>query len=78
MFPCGPTCSFNGQEIPCFCRWSPNVSVTSEILKEVLETLDLYGVSDWEGGTLPFLLLDGHGLRFDLPVLDYITEKTHK
>ena len=76
-FPCGPTCSFKGQEIPCFCRWSPNGSVTSEILKEILETLNFYGVADLEGGTLPFLLLYGHGSRFELPVLDYITEKPH-
>ena len=78
MFPCGPTCTFKGRDIPCFCRWSANGSVTSKILKEILETLDFYGVADREGGTLPFLLLDGHGSRFELPFLDYITEKPHE
>lgn len=78
MFPCGPTCMFKGRDIPCFCRWSANGSVTSKILKEILETLDFYGVADREGGTLPFLLLDGHGSRFELPFLDYITEKPHE
>jgi hypothetical protein len=31
-----------------------------------------------EGGPLPFLLLDGHGSRFQLPFMRYIEDKEHK
>jgi len=39
----------------------------------MLETIDEVGVFDREGtGLNPFLLLDGHGSRFELDFLDYI------
>jgi hypothetical protein len=31
-----------------------------------------------EGGPIPFLLLDGHGSRFQLPFMRYIEDNEHK
>ena len=78
MFPCGPTCSFRGKEVPTFCAWSENGSVTSEILADILRRLDEYEVCDRTNGVKPFLLLDGHGSRFELPFLDYIIDPAHE
>ena len=64
VFPCGPTCHFNGKYIPCFCAWSKNGSVTSHILADILAELDLHEVIERKNGVKPFLLLDGHGLHF--------------
>ena len=74
MFPCGPTCYFQGKEIPSFCAWSENGSVTSQILADILKRLDYYKVCDRKDGVKPFLLLDGHGSHFELPFLDYIVD----
>ena len=78
IFPCGPTCHFNGKDIPCFCAWSKNGSVTSQILADILAELDLHGAIERKNGVKPFLLLDGHGSRFELPFLEYITNPDHE
>ena len=78
IFPCGPTCIFNGKEIPCYCDWSENRSITSPILANILRTLDEYGVCDRGDGVTSFLLLDGCRSRFGLPFLDYICAPKHE
>jgi hypothetical protein len=35
--PFGPTCMFNGKEVPCFCCCSKSGSITSELLVAMLE-----------------------------------------
>jgi len=71
--PQGPHCTFNDKHIPCFCACTENGSITGELLRKMLETIDEIGVFDREGtGLNPFLLLDGHGSRFELDFLDYI------
>jgi len=71
--PQGPECIFNGKHIPTFCCCSENGSITGQLLKEMLTAIDNIGVYDRTGtGLNPFLLLDGHGSRFDLNFLDYV------
>ena len=71
MFPTGPKCKFNGKSIPSLVRWSPSGSITSDILVDALVTLDRHEIFERSCGNerKPFLLLDGHGSRFELPFL---------
>ena len=39
-YPGGPTCVFQGVEVPCLVQWSPKGSITSQILVDILATLD--------------------------------------
>ena len=77
VFPGGPTTQFKGKTIPCFCRWSEKGSVTTEILRDILATFDTLKVFDRSKGKTPCVLLDGHGSRFGLPFLEYITDALH-
>ena len=43
-FPRGTTCTFQENEVPCLTHWSPKGSITSEILVDILGTLDHFGV----------------------------------
>ena len=75
----GPTCNFRGKEVPCFIDCSPKASITSQMLADMLATIDGLGVYEREeGGPTPFLLLDGHHSRLELPFLRYITDKDHE
>ena len=74
-FPGGPVCHFRGKEIPPLVQWSESGSITSEILADALKTLDtleVYPRSD--GHPKPFLLVDGHQSRLQLPFLRYNNE----
>ena len=71
-FPGPPTCRFRGKDIPALVRWNESGSITSEILVEALTTLDMMHVVPRDDGIKPFLLLDGHGSRLELPFLRYI------
>ncbi len=71
-FPMGPTCNVNEVEIPTFCCASENGSITADLLVAMLASIDKLGVFDRTDGVAPFLLLDGHGSRFDLKFLQYI------
>ena len=77
LFPSGPSCRFNDQDIPCLVRWSEKGGITSDILAECLEHIDSYNFFERTEGLSPFLLLDGPGSRFEIPFLDYITNKDH-
>ena len=77
IFTGGPTTKSNGKTIPCFCRWSERGSVTTEILRDILATLDTLQVFDRSKGTTPCVLLDGHASHFGLPFLEYITDILH-
>ena len=76
-FPGGPTCSFQGKDIPCLTQWSPKGSITGEILTDILATLDYHQVFDRSERKKPFLLLDGHGSRFAHNFLKYIMHPDH-
>ncbi len=49
----------------------------SKILRDALKKIDAALTFDRTEAT-PFLLLDGHGSRFQLPFLDYITAEDMK
>ena len=74
-FPGGPSCLFQGKTIPCLVCFTPSGSITSEILRDILATLYFLKVFSRVGGRRwPFLLLDGHGSRVELPFLNYIND----
>ena len=79
-FPGGPTCQFKGKEIPCLTRWSKKGGITSEILIAILQALDETQIfdEDRENGVKPLLLVDGHGSRFEIPFLRYISDDAHE
>lgn len=82
-FPMGPTCVVDGKEIPCYCDCSRNGSMTSGILKRILEKLDQLGVTkrgvDEDGKPYyPALIVDGHISRMGLPFLKYINDAAHR
>ena len=68
----GPVCSFRGKQIPAFVACSPNASITSQILADMLAYLDKLEVYNREEGISPFLLLDGHHSRMEAPFLEYV------
>ena len=59
-------------------RWSPKGSITSDILIDILASLEFYGVIDRTDGRKPFLLIDGHNSRFQLNFLSYVIDPTHE
>jgi hypothetical protein len=71
-YPMGPTCVFNGITVPTFCCCSENGSITAELLVEMLKVMDRLNVFDRADNVPPFLILDGHGSRFDLLFLQYV------
>ena len=71
----GPICSFRGKEIPTFVSCSPNASITSQILADMLAFIDNIGIYEREENKIPFLLLDGHHSRLEPPFLDYINNE---
>jgi hypothetical protein len=73
----GPTCFYNGKEIPCFYGSSPKALITSDLLANMLKYLDDLRVYDCTVAH-PFLLLDCHHSRMMLPFLRYICNPRHK
>ena len=78
QYPMGPTHIFQGKEVPCLTRWSPNSSITFKILIAIRVTLDKVGCPNHSNGHKPFLLVDGHNSHFQLNFLRYAIEPTHK
>jgi hypothetical protein len=76
--PQGPVCRFRGKDVPTFCYCSENGSTTAEILVDMLSVMDKMQLFDRSDGVPPFLLLDGHGSRFDLKFLRYVNNPTTK
>jgi hypothetical protein len=72
QYPFGPVCVFKGKTIPCFCCCSESGSITAELLTAMLKQLDELEVFDRSTGLNPFLILDGHGSRFELEFLEYV------
>ena len=77
MFPLGPECTFNGKKVPTMVRWSKSGSITSIILRDALATMDHYQLFERTATQRPFLLLDGHHSRFEIPFLEYVTNADH-
>ena len=71
-FPGPPSCIFRGRDIPELVRWNESGLITPGILVEALTTLDVLNVIPRNDNLKPFLLLDGHGSRLEMPFLQYI------
>jgi len=67
----------NGKEVPCFYGASPNASITSEMLAELLKHIDSC-VNFYRTTATPFLLLDGHQSRMMLLFLRYVNNEVTK
>lgn len=81
-YPMGPKCMVDGKEVPCYTDCSPNGSMTSTILKRILEKMDGLGVVSRglnEDGSeyYPVIIIDGHISRMGLPFLKYINDAKH-
>ena len=71
-FPGGPECTLRGKKVPAFVRWHESSSITTDILVQMLQTIDALNLFPRNDGVKPFLLLDGHGSRLQLTFLQYI------
>ena len=71
-YPFGPACMFQGKEVPCYCCNSESGSITGHLLTAMLRYIDSFKVFDRSTGINPFLILDGHGSRFDLEFLSIL------
>jgi hypothetical protein len=79
MYPNGPTCQFKGKEVPCMVCNTESGSITSELLVSFLKHMDHLNLFPRDDDVFPFLLLDGHGSRLELPFLQYVnTSLEHK
>jgi hypothetical protein len=78
-FPRAPTCNFRGKNVPALIACSPKGSITSEILREALERMDALGLYERvPGGPIPFVLIDAHDSRLQVPFLRYVNDEEHK
>ena len=77
-YPGGPECVYRGKKVPALVQWNESASITTHILVEMLQTIDALNLFPRENNLRPFLLLDGHRSRLELPFLQYInTPKDH-
>jgi len=66
FFPGGPHCKFRNKNVPDFILWHESGSTTSDILKEVFQTLDYFDLFPRTNPNIkPFALLDGHYSRLE-------------
>jgi hypothetical protein len=78
LFPFGPSCEYNGKIVPCLVEGTPNGSITSKLVGKALKHMGRLELFDQSDGICPFLLLDGHVSRFELPFVEYITDPAHE
>ena len=64
--------SFEGRKLQ-HSSGNDSGTIMSEILVDVLSTLDVMNVISMDQHTKPFLLLDGHQSRLKIPCLEYIS-----
>jgi hypothetical protein len=79
-FPFWPNCTYKGKVVDFWVGYSEHGSITSELLTDMLHNIDSFKVFDQDGvkGIRPFFLLDGHGIRFEVPSIWYTLSKRHK
>ena len=78
LYPYGPSCFFKGKEVPCMVCNTESGSITSELLVSFLNKMDDLELFPRQDGLKPFLLLDGHGSRLELPFLQYVNDEDHR
>ena len=80
LFPGLPSCNFKGVRIPGYLTFSESGGITATILTNIFRRLDELAIYDIDraNGYTPFVLLDGHGSRFDIEFLEYINDSNHR
>ena len=80
LFPGLPSCVFKGVRIPGYLTFSESGGITATILTNIFRRLDELAIYDTDraNGRIPFVLLDGHGSRFDIEFLEYINDPSHR
>jgi hypothetical protein len=63
-----------GNKVECYGAYSPNASITSTILTNMLRCVNSHGVYYRSNSTNQVLILDGCHSRMDLEFLDYINQ----
>ena len=77
-YPGRLTCILRVKEVPAFVCCSPKGGISSDLLMQMLKRMDALSLfRRLPGGPLPFILLDGHGSRLNLPFLEYINYPDH-
>ena len=71
-FPGAPVCNYKGKVVPAVIRWYESASIASNILVEVFQTMAHYNLFPRTDGVKPFVLIDGHKNRLEMPFLSYI------
>jgi len=64
--------------VPCIVSNTDSGSITSELLVSFLKKMDELDLLPRTDGLKPFLLLDGHGSRLELPFLQYVNSPNHE
>lgn len=80
LFPGLPSCEYKGIKVPGYLTFTESGGITAEILTNIFRRMNNLRLfhDDHENGLTPFMLLDGHGSRFDVQFLEYINDSTHK
>ena len=75
-----PSCKYKGVKIPGYLTFSECGVINTEILTNIFKRLDNLSLFNkyCDTGMIPFVLLDGHGSRFDVKFLEYMNNKSHK
>ena len=79
VFPTVPTCVYNGVRVPGYVAFTESGGITGTILTNIFRRLDdlkLFN-AERDAGITPFVLLDGHGSRFEVEFLEYINDNEH-
>ena len=71
-FPGGPECVYHGKTVPALVPWQESASITSEIIVDMLQTLDGMELVPRNNNANPLILLDGHRSQLEMPFLKYI------
>ena len=79
-FPGLPNCKFKGIKIPGYLTFTESGGITAEILTKIFRKMDNLSLfnNDCDAEMVPFICLGGHGSRFDVNLLEYINDKSHK
>ena len=80
LFPGAPVCHYKGIEIPAYVTFNSSGGMDASILTGIFKRLDDLGIynDDRANGLIPFMLLDGHGSRFDLEFLEYVNDDKNR
>ena len=79
LFPKVPSCKYKGVEVPRYVAFSESGGITGTILTNIFRKLYSFNLYNdiHQSGIAPFVLLDIHGLHFEIEFLEYVNCKEH-